>query len=145
MAKNKNVDVVRKVEEAWAASEIEGIDKFFAPDFRTEAGFPGFPPTLESAKMAHQASMQSFPDRKMEILDIFGEGDRVCVRCRITGTNAGGLPAIGIPANNRSIDTQWISIYTLKGGKIVGHSAIIDYVTMLVQLGVMQPPGAPPA
>ena len=43
--------------------------------------------------MAHQGVMQSFPDRKTEILDLVEQGDTVCIRSRVTGTNQGGFPA----------------------------------------------------
>jgi predicted ester cyclase len=90
--------------------------------------------------MAHQASMQAFPDRKTEIVDIFGSGDKVCVRLRVTGTNEGGVPWIGAPANGAKVDFQWISIYDVKDGKITKHAGVNDLTTLMMQLGVWQPP-----
>lgn len=139
----RNVAVVRKIEEAWAASALDDLDRLFAPDFRSTTTPPGLPPTLDTAKMVHQMSMQAFPDRKMEILDVFGSGDKVTVRCRITGTNVGGLPWYGIPANNRTADFEWIGFYTLKNGRAVGHTAINDGMAILAQLGAWTPPPMP--
>jgi predicted ester cyclase len=54
--------------------------------------------------------MRSFPDRKVEILNLVAEGDTVLVRTRVTGTNQGGFPAFGIPPNGKPIDIESWSI-----------------------------------
>ena len=56
--------------------------------------------------MAHQGVMQSFPDRKVHIEEIVGDGDTVAVRTRVTGTNQGGFPAFNVPANGAPIDSR---------------------------------------
>jgi predicted ester cyclase len=140
MPPKKNKEIIRKVEEAWDQNRLDDLDQYFDPNFRSDAGIPGMPPTLESAKMTHQASMQSFPDRKVEIMDVLGEGDKVTVRLRVTGTNQGGVAWFGAPPNGNKIDFEAISIYTLKDGKIVGHQAVNDSATLLFQLGAWSPP-----
>lgn len=136
------VQVVRTVEGIWHSGKLDELDDYFAPDFASEATMPGLPPGLEGAKMAHQGSMQSFPNRKVEIVDLFGSGEKVCVRCRVTGTNKGGVAPLGVPANNNKIDFEWISIYTVRKGRIVGHNALNDGLTLLTQLGAMPGPGS---
>ncbi len=51
--------------------------------------------------------------------------------------NSGGLPWFGIPANDRSVDMQWISEYRVQDGKVVAHWAQMDLPTMMTQLGTM--------
>jgi predicted ester cyclase len=137
------VQVVRTVEGIWDSGKLDELDDYFASDFRSEATMPGLPPGLEGAKMAHQGTMQAFPDRKVEILDVFGSGEKVAVRCRVTGTNKGGVAAFGVPANGKKIDFEWFSIYTVRKGKIVGHAALNDGMTLLTQLGAIPAPGSP--
>jgi predicted ester cyclase len=81
--------------------------------------------------------MQAFPDRQNEILDIFGEDDLVVAHVRMTGTNTGGVPWFGVPANGRTVDTDWITIYRLDYGKVVETWAQMDLPKMMAQLGVM--------
>ena len=89
MATNK--DIVRAIEEAWDRNDTAALDGHFSPDFdNAHSGAPGLPVGLAGAKMAHGAAMVSFPDRRVEIVDLIAEGDRVFVRTRITGTNTGG-------------------------------------------------------
>lgn len=142
MAKESAIDIVRRVEELWDAQKLDELDGYFAPGFAPSSAVPMLPKGLEGAKMAHQMSMQAFPDRKTEIVDIFAQGDKVCTRLRVTGTNKGGLPWLSVPANDKKVDFEWISIYEVKGGKVANHWAVNDGITLLTQLGAMKPPGS---
>lgn len=129
-----NKNVVREIEAAWDSNQLDRLDSLFAPDFVQHSAFPGAPATLDGAKQAHQASIQTFPDRKTSIEEIVAEGDTVVVRVRMTGTNEGGLPAFNILANGNKVDTQWVSIYRLRDGKVVEHRGIMDLMGLTQQL-----------
>lgn len=138
MADNK--ETVRKVEEAWDRGDLDSLDQYFAPDFTPHTAVPGMPPGLAGAKAAHQGAVQAFPDRHVEIVDLLGDGDSVAVRCRMTGTNEGGLPWLGIPANGKPVDIEWISIYRVDGGRIAEHWAVMDVLGLMQQLGAIPQP-----
>jgi predicted ester cyclase len=136
-----NKDVVRAVEEAWDGQDLDALDQYFAPEFdNSTSAVPGLPPGLAGAKMAHQGAMQSFPDRKVNIEEIVGDGDRVAIRTRVTGTNDGGFPLFNVPANGAKIDFPAVGIYRLRDAKIVGHWGLNDALTLMMQLGAIQPP-----
>jgi predicted ester cyclase len=136
-----NKDVVRAVEEAWDGQDLDALDQYFAPEFdNSTSAVPGLPPGLAGAKMAHQGAMQSFPDRKVNIEEIVGDGDTVAIRTRVTGTNDGGFPLFNVPANGAKIDFPAVSIYRLRDAKIVGHWGLNDALTLMMQLGAIQPP-----
>jgi predicted ester cyclase len=136
-----NAAVVRAIEEAWDAGALDELDQHFAPGFdNAQSGTPGLPPGLEGAKMSHRGVMQSFPDRKVEILDVVESGDRVFVRNRITGTNRGGFPAFGVPANDRPFAIESWGLYRLEGGRVVEHWGMNDALALLIQLGAIAPP-----
>jgi predicted ester cyclase len=137
-----NADTVRAIEEAWDGGRLDELDQYFAPEFDNAAsGTPGLPPGLEGAKMAHQGVMQSFPDRKLEILDIVDGGDRVFVRTRVTGTNQGGFPAFNVPANGNPFQIEAVSVYRFEDGKVVEHWGMNDALALLMQLGAIPAPG----
>lgn len=135
-----NKQTIRTIEEAWDRGDLDALDQYFAPDFVQHSAVPGMPPGLQGAKLAHQGSVQAFPDRHIAIEEIVGEGDTVVVRCRMTGTNQGGLPWLGVPANGKSVDVQWISIYRLSDGRVVEHRAVMDLLTLMQQLGALPAP-----
>ncbi len=141
MSVEENKAIVRQIEEAWNSGKLDALDNLFAPNFVARNAVPGLPPGIAGAKMAHQTSLQSYPDRQTTIEDMIAEGDEVVVRVRMTGTNQGGLPWMGVPANGNKVDVQWISIYRLADGKVVEHRAEMDMLGMLQQLGVIPAPG----
>ena len=136
-----NADVVRAIEEAWDAGRIDELDQYFAPGFdNAQSGTPGLPPGLAGAKISHRGVMQSFPDRKVEILDVVESGDRVFVRNRVTGTNHGGFPPFDVPANGRPFQIEAWGLYRLEDGKVVEHWGINDALALLIQLGALASP-----
>ena len=137
-----NKAVVRQVEEAWNTNQLDKLDALFAPAFTQHSGFPGAIPNMETAKQAHQMSMAAMPDRKAEIQEMIDGDDKVVLRMRVTGTNTGGFPPFGIPANGNKADFEWISIYTLKDARVTEHRAIIDVMTFMQQMGAIPTPGA---
>ncbi len=130
-----NKGVVRAVEEAWDRQDLDSLDRYFAPNFDNSASaVPGLPAGLEGAKMAHAASMASFPDRKIHIEELLAEGDEVVVRARVTGTNQGGFPMMDVPPNGAPIDIAFVGIYTLRDGRIVSHWGLNDVASLMQQL-----------
>jgi predicted ester cyclase len=87
--------------------------------------------------------MRSFPDRKLEIVDVIDGGDRVFVRTRVTGTNTGGFPAFGVPPNGNGFDFEAWSVYRFEDGKVVQHWGMNDALALLMQLGAISPPDGP--
>jgi predicted ester cyclase len=75
------------------------------------------------------------------VVSTFGEGDRVVARIQDRGTNTGGLPWFGIPANGRVMDMGWVQI-TRHGrdGRIIEMWALADLPSLLSQLGAVAKP-----
>jgi steroid delta-isomerase-like uncharacterized protein len=132
-------DVVRRLEEAWQANDMAVVDQLIAPDLVSHDAPPGMPPGRDGAKAAHQMAMTSFPDRSMTIEDVVAEGDRVAVRTTIRGTNTGGVPWLGVPANGKPVEIESISIYRVANGRIVEHWGQNDVGRLMMQLGVAGP------
>lgn len=141
MGTEENKQVVRAIEAAWDGGDLDSLDQYFAEEFdNSQNAIPGLPTGLAGAKMAHQGAMQSFPDRKVEIKEMAAEGDTVAVWTRVTGTNSGGFPLLGVPPNDRPFAIDAVSFYRLRDGKVVSQSGLNDALSLAMQLGAMQPP-----
>jgi predicted ester cyclase len=134
-----NVDVIRRLEQAYNDKDYPTVDDLLSDDFVAHTpGSEMMPAGKEGAKAADKGAWVSFPDKRSEILDIFGEGDRVVVHVRMTGTNKGGLAWAGIPANDRPVDVDWIQISRHgPDGKVLETWAQMDTPKLMMQLGAM--------
>jgi predicted ester cyclase len=137
----RNKDIVRTVEQLWIDGKLHQLDQYFSPSDRSHDRPPFLPQGIAGAKMAHMAAMKSFPDRKLEIKDIFAEGDRVFVRSTFSATYMGGVPGIPAPEGGTPItDIETWSVYRLKDGKIVEHWGLNDGFAIAMQAGALEVP-----
>ena len=65
---------------------------------------------------------------------IVGE-DKVVVTSTLRGTHGGTY--IGVPATGKRIEVPPIDIYRIADGKIAEHWFLLDFFTLLNQLGVI--------
>ena len=138
----RNVELVRKLEDAYNARDYDTVRGCVAADFVSHtAGSETLPAGVEGAIMANEGSFMGFSDKDTEILEIFGDGDKVVSHVRMTGTNDGDLPFGGISATGKAIDLDWIQISRhANDGTIVETWAQMDLPKMMVQLGAMPAP-----
>ena len=87
---------------------------------------------------------RTFPDWKMEIVEIASDGDSVIVRCRVSGTHKGvatravnGGLLVGVQPTGKRFVVQHIHWYKVRGGKITDHATSRDDLGMSQQLGVV--------
>ncbi|MCA1833448.1 MAG: ester cyclase [Actinomycetota bacterium] len=137
-----NKKTVQLIEDAYNRGDLNSLNQYFAEGFdNSQSAPPGFPIGIEPAKQMHLMSMQAYPDRKTEILQLIGEGNKVMAFVRVTGTNKGGVPWFEVPANNAKMDFNFMSIFEFDDqGMIIKHTGLVDGFTQLVQLGVYTPP-----
>jgi predicted ester cyclase len=138
----RNIEVVERLERAYNERDYDTVRANIADDFVAHtAGSEMMPPGVEGAIVANEGAVASYPDKRTEILEIFGDGDRVVSHVRMTGTNDGGLEWAGVPANGRPIDIDWIQISRHgPDGKVHETWAQMDVAKMMMQLGAMPAP-----
>ncbi|WP_217568918.1 ester cyclase [Streptomyces sp. GbtcB7] len=88
----------------------------------------------------------AFSDLTFPVLGIARNDEQVWVRLRMQGRHTGpfvrfrdGALDQAIPPTGRDIDFEQIHVLELRDGKVVGHEAVRDDMTMLGQLGVFPP------
>ena len=137
---NKSI-VYRWVEAAWNHGDFSQAGQLYPAEYllhdtsspapiRGSAGLCGFISAFRSA----------MPDLHMTIEQIVAEGDSVAWRFRVQGTQTGALQAI--PASGRKVDITGEVFSRFKDGLWVEDYSNADQFTMLIQLGVIPPPGA---
>jgi steroid delta-isomerase-like uncharacterized protein len=128
----------RGFEETLNQRNLAVVDELHVPDFvyhnasRTIHG-------LESFKQYLSMLLTAFPDLRVTIEDMIGEGDRVVVRFTFRGTHQGDLR--GIPPTGKQVAVRGIDILCAANGKVVEEWANIDELGLMQQLGVILVPG----
>ena len=86
----------------------------------------------------------TFPDWRMEILEMVADGDIVVARCKVTGTHRGigkmavnGGMLVGVPPTGKRFEVTHIHWYKMRDGKIIEHWANRDDLGMMQQLGLV--------
>ena len=82
----RNIELVERLERAYNERDYDTVRASVAADFVPHtAGSERVPPGVEGAIAANEGSFQASPDRRTEILEIFGDGDRVVSHVRHDG------------------------------------------------------------
>ena len=138
----RNIELVERLEKAYNERDYDTVRACVAADFVPHtAGSEMMPPGIEGAIASNEGSFQGFSDRRTEILEIFGDGDRVVSHVHMTGTNDGDMPFGGIPATGKSVDVDWIQISRHGDDGVIQETwAQMDLPKMMVQLGAMPAP-----
>ncbi len=135
---NKTIER-RYMEEVWTKGNLAAVDELVATNYVDHTPMPGASPDLQGLKQFVTVVTAAFPDWYPTIEDMIAEGDKVVVRFRGSGTHKGEF--MGIPPTGKQVTMMAIAIHRIAGGKIVENWLQADMLGMMVQLGVVPPPG----
>jgi predicted ester cyclase len=135
---DENKDLVRRYLAAVDANEADNwdvIDDYIAENF--VAHHPPAPgATLDRAGMKQSAEIfRVGAPGTHEIVMQIAEGDLVMSYIRARGVHEGEL--FGIPATNKSVQTEGIAIHRIRDSKIIEYWSVVDFAGILAQLGLM--------
>lgn len=137
-----NKAIVQRYFMAAYADEGEAvIDELLDPDF--VGHFPPNPDVVgrEAIKRFNQQSRTAFPDLQLIIDEMIGEGDKVVVRWTMRGTHLGEMRG-GIAPTGKPFAVTGTTTYQVASGQIAEAWGNIDLLGLMLQLGLVTPPGA---
>jgi steroid delta-isomerase-like uncharacterized protein len=126
-------ELVRRLLAAINSQDYDALPNLVASDYVYRA--PGEElQGVEGLQGLLSAYHQGFPDLKLIIQDMFGDGDRVATAFTFTGTHDGEL--MGVPATGRRVRVDGIIHSRVEGGRIVEEWELLDLATLYEQLGL---------
>lgn len=138
----KNQDSVRKHHAQLNRGDVATAVQSYAEDSKNH----GRPVGRDGLRQVLDDIFTTFPDWRMEIVELVAAGDSVVVKCRVSGTHKGvgklpinGGMLVGVAPTGKHFEVQHIHWYQLRAGKIVDHWANRDDVGMMRQLGLLPP------
>ena len=113
----KNKALIRRFIEARARADLNAMEEMMAPDFVDHSALPGQAPNREGYIRDLTEDQVTFSNFRYIIEDQAAEGDKVISRCTISAIHDRG-EVLGFPPTGRKIETTYISIHRIEGGKI---------------------------
>jgi steroid delta-isomerase-like uncharacterized protein len=115
---NENIRLARRwFEEVWNQRRTDTIDELLTDESvcQSESGILRGPQEFKDQN--HAVFLSAFPDMRITVEAIVGEGDDVVVRWVVTGTHAGD--SLGFPATGRKVCFRGMTWIRFSGGKMV--------------------------
>lgn len=136
-----NSTIVRQfIEQAINQGQVDSAGQFVWDDVVEQVPFPGQGPGLDGLKDVLRALRAGFPDLHWTIEEQIAEGGKVLTRFEWTGTHHGEF--LGVPATGRQVRIWGMVIDRLQEGRIKDTRILMDTLGLMMQLGVIPPPGA---
>ena len=140
-AANKNI-VRRLYEEVWNERKVEVINEIISPSHALHApNISGSSIGPEAYKRNVLLFLTGYPDLHWTIEDTIAENDKVVACWTISGTHKGDY--MGIPATNKKVSVDGITIHHIADGRIMDSYSNWDVLGMIQQLGVVSALGLP--
>jgi steroid delta-isomerase-like uncharacterized protein len=132
-----NKAVVRRLyEEVWNKRKLEVINEIISPSHALQASnIFGSSIGPEAYKRNVLLFFAGYPDLYWTIEDTIAEKDKVVACWTISGTHKGDY--MGVPATNKKISVEGITIHHITNGKIMDSYVSWDIWGMMQQLGVV--------
>jgi steroid delta-isomerase-like uncharacterized protein len=133
MSVAENKKIVCDYVAAWNRGDLEGMSHFWDKNMIHHARERSHDRVAVQKIVAD--FMVAFPDLQFDLLDIFGEEDRVLTRMKARGTHNGRY--LGYPPTHKKVECAVIGVSRLADGKIVEHWGVTDELAMMGQLGML--------
>jgi len=132
-----NKAIIRRLyEEVWNKRKLEVISEIVSPSHALQGpNISGSSVGPEAYKREFLLFLAGYSDLHFTIDDIIAEKDKVVACWTFSGTHRGDF--MGIPATNKKVSMDGMTIHHLAGGKIMDSYGNWDALGMMQQLGVV--------
>ena len=140
MGIKENKEVVRKViDELYSKGNFSVAEELVSQEYSYThplgVEYRGPQGLVQFLTMMHNA----FPDRKITVNELVGEGERIVARVTFSGTLKGKY--FELSPTGKYVTLPEAMFYSLKDGKITKQEAYTDGYSFLTQTGIIEPLG----
>ena len=138
MGDEQNVAAFRRVmEEGFSRGNLDAVDEVVSAEYREHERGPGLDLGRTGLKEIIQRLRVAFPDLEATVIDVVGNGEKMCFRVRYQGTQDGEM--LGIPPTGRQVTWESIDIVRFDhDGTLLEHWGLLDRLGVLEQLGALR-------
>ena len=137
MSEENKALVRRYFEEVWDKGNLDVAEELLTTNFVRygPTGTEGVVRGLEGFKHLVSMYRSAFPDLRIPIEDLIGEGDKVVIRWTARGTHQGEL--MGNAPTGNQLSVTGILIGRVSGGKIEEEWVDYDTLNLMEQIGAV--------
>jgi ketosteroid isomerase-like protein len=117
----------------WSEGRVDRVPEFYAQDFRADYPMTDWGTGVAGVAALAASVRDDLPGYAEHIDELIEAGDEVVVRLTITGTN---------PKTGESVSFRDVTLLTVRDGKICFQRGLTDYLSLYLQLGLVQMPAA---
>ena len=127
-------EIVREAcQVIWSEGQVDRVAEFYSQDFRADYPMTNWGQGLDGiAALAKQVRVD-LPGYAEQIDELIEADEEVVVRLTITGTN---------PKSGEQVSFRDVTMLTVRDGKICFQRGLTDYLSLYMQLGVVELPTA---
>ena len=132
-ATEKNIALMRTAYRALENGDLDAAAGMITEDF--VANVPGCPEPLVGREVwlaGARGMREAFPDLRINVLDIFGTGDKVTALVRFEGTHRGTFQQF--EATGREVGFRSVEVYRMAGDKIAEEWVAPDLLSLMQQI-----------
>ena len=116
----------------WSEGDTSRVAEFYAENFVADYPMTDWGQGLPGVAALAAQVRKDLPDYAEHIEELIEAGNEVVVRLTITGQN---------PANGETVSFRDVTMLTVENGKITRQRGLTDYLSLYLQLGVVELPG----
>lgn len=130
---DQNKAAVKRFYEEINKGNVDIVDEMVADDLVEHDQFPGLEPNRDGVRKMFTMMHAAFDGFRMEIGDIFTDGDIVVVRAVMKGRHTGDF--LGVAPTGNEIAVPFADFVRMAAGKCVEHWGVTDTGIMMQHLG----------
>lgn len=116
----------------WTLGQVERVPEFYSEDFEADYPMTDWGRGLSGVATLAENVRKDLPGYAEHIEELIEAGDEVVVRLTITGTD---------PRTGTEVSFRDVSMLTVRDGRICRQRGLTDYLSLYLQLGIVQMPG----
>jgi len=135
-------NVVERLYKAISDHDLEEAARLAAPDSVLTAPGGVTVKGTQAIKEYNKNWITAFPDAKIEVQEIFAQGNNVATKAQFVGTHNGTLktPMGDVPATGKKVRGDFVQLFEVDRGLIKTAHIMFDQVQLMTQLGMAPAP-----
>jgi predicted ester cyclase len=135
MPRQENIDVLQRASLRFKVRDLDGYLQMYSSTVIHHGFSSRIRPGVPGLKDHYTRLLTGFPDMRVEINDILGDGEKLAHRFTFYGTHKGEF--LGVPATGKVVTAGGIHIQLFDAGKCIEVWQVLDTFGFLSQMGAV--------